>query len=346
MCAPRRAIHTALPLLLIGCLPAAICAQRPTPSVVEGHRVTDVLDRSTLTEEDRLLALSRLWSEARFSFAYFDAIDLDWDSLYQAFIPRVRRASSDYEHYLELMRVFAHLRDGHPGVFWPREFNEALGYPPVEIRKVGGRPVIFRILTPTEELERLDIRPGLAVLRVDGRPAEELVWYWRALKTGSTEQATERLAHFRMLTGPRGSQVEVVLQKPDGTTRTVSLTRSERYFNDTNLAPPRLHASRELVGGVGYFRANQMAPPVAEAFGDYIEAAGDDLRGLVLDLRYNGGGSDRVSFDIVSRLIQDPLDASIHEVTAYRPDRRAFREEQERIRTPAGAVRPFHPVRG
>lgn len=34
---------------------------------------------------------------------------------------------------------------------------------------------------------------------------------------------TGRLAYFRILTGPRNSQVEMVLEEPDGTTRTARL---------------------------------------------------------------------------------------------------------------------------
>jgi C-terminal processing protease CtpA/Prc len=192
--------------------------------------------------------------------------------------------------------------------------------------------VIFRLLRNTEELQRLGIRPGLTVTQIDGRPVAELVEYWRALKTGSTRHATDRLAYFRILTGPRASQVSVVLEEPNGASRQVQLTRSERYFNDTNLDPPVMHVTRAMDGGIAYFQANQMRPEVGDAFARFIDGTAD-LKGLILDLRYNGGGSDQVSFDMVSRLIDRPLDGPIYEVTSYRTDRRAFRQPQEVIRT-------------
>jgi C-terminal processing protease CtpA/Prc len=321
---------------LLGGLLVSVCleaGQRPAAEV------GSILEQNTLSAEQRLSDLSKVWSEAKFSFAYYDTIAAEWDALYREFMPRVQAAGNDYEHYLELKRFVAHLRDGHSGVFWPRAFDEALGYPPVEIRKIEGRAVIFRITSESEELAHHGIRPGLTILKVDGQPVAERIAYWSELMCASTEQARDRLTYFRILTGPRDSQVEIVLEEPDGTTRTARLTRSEKYFGDTNLTPNQPYSSREPDGGIGYFRADIMRSPVDEAFAQYIERSGD-LRGLVLDLRYNGGGSDLVSFDLISRLINQPVAGPIYEVTAYRADRRATRREQEIIRTPHGPIAP------
>ncbi len=310
----------------VGAIWCALCLQE------RAVRAQDLLSRADVSAADRQLALAQLWREARDSFAYYARVAPEWDRLYQQFMPRVAVATTDYAYYLELMRFYAHLNDGHSGVFWPAAFDEALGYPPLEIRPVDGRAVIFRLLRNTEELQRLGIRPGLTLTQIDNRPVPELVDHWRALKTGSTRQATDRLAYFRILTGPRHSQVSVVLEEPVGASRQVQLTRSERYFNDTNLEPPVMHVTRAIDAGIAYFQANKMQPEVGDAFARLIDGAAD-LKGLILDLRYNGGGSDQVSFDMVSRLIDRPLDGPVYEVTSYRPDRRAFRQPQEVIRT-------------
>jgi C-terminal processing protease CtpA/Prc len=299
----------------------------------------DLLRQSTFSVEQRLLDLAKIWSEAKFSFAYYHKIDAVWDSLYLQFIPRVIEAENDYEYYLELMRFGAHLRDGHSGVFWPRAFNEAIGYPPFEIRKIEGRPVIFRLLHQDDELTHKDIRPGLEIIQIDGKPAAEKIAYWRELMCASTEQALDRLAYFRILTGPRNSNVEIVLREPDGSTRTVSLNRSEKYFGDTNLTPPKAHITHESNDGIGYFQANIMRSPVDEAFAEYIEKT-IGLQGLVLDLRYNGGGSDLISFDLISRLIDKSLPGPVYEVTSYRADFRARKENQEIILSTSGPIEP------
>jgi len=323
--------NAVLPLILT--LSVAVTGQ-----VHEGE-TSNVLSRSTLSPQQRVLGLSLLWSEAKFGFAYYSELPMNWDSLYEDFIPRVLDAKTDYDYYLELMKFYAYLKDGHSGVFWPAEFNEALGYPPIEVRKIDGRAVVFRLLKNTEDLSRNHIVPGLSIVKVDGKPVRELVAYWRGLKTASTQQATDRLDYFRVLAGPRDSITEVVLEEPDGATRTVRLTRSEAFFNDINLEPIQLYSSRQLDAHIGYFQANGMRPDVAEAFARFIQDSAD-MRALMLDLRYNGGGDDAVSFDMVSRLINVPLDGPIYEVTPYRADRRAHGEEQEIVREPQGKIQP------
>jgi carboxyl-terminal processing protease len=306
---------------------------------VLGGGPSSVLSRSRLSPQQRVLGLSLLWSEAKFGFAYYSDLPMNWDSLYEDFIPRVLDAKTDYDYYLQLMKFYAYLKDGHSGVFWPAEFNEALGYPPIEIRKIDGRAVVFRLLKNTEELSRNHIVPGLTIVKVDGRPVSEMVAYWRELKTASTQQATDRLDYFRVLAGPRNSIAGVVLEEPDGTMRTAQLTRSEAFFNDINLEPTQLYSSRRLETHIGYFQANGMRPDVAEAFARFIQDVAD-MTALILDLRYNGGGDDAVSFDMVSRLINAPLDGPIYEVTTYRADRRAHGEEQEIVREPKGKIEP------
>ena len=43
-----------------------------------------------LSDGDKLFGLSLIWQEANYNFAFFDQVpDLDWDSAYRAFLPRV-----------------------------------------------------------------------------------------------------------------------------------------------------------------------------------------------------------------------------------------------------------------
>ena len=81
-----------------------------------------------------------------------------------------------------------------------------------------------------------------------------------------------------------------------------------------------------------------MSGDVAHAFARFSENAA--MKGLMLDLRYDGGGSDHVSFDIASHLIDQPLEAPVYEVTSYRADFRAEGKRQEVIREQAASIAP------
>ena len=66
-----------------------------------------------LTQEERIAGLSKCWSEARYNFANFDLVPtLNWDSLYQSFIPKVMATNTTLEYYQLLQNFYQHLRDG------------------------------------------------------------------------------------------------------------------------------------------------------------------------------------------------------------------------------------------
>ncbi len=304
----------------------------------------DSLHQNTFTKEERLLDLATIWSEAKFSFTYYSTIEESWDSLYKHFVPRVINAKNDYEHYLELMRFVAHLNDGHSGVFFPPKIRESLGYPPIEIRKIDGRPVIFRLLDQNKSLINKNIRPGLEIVEIDGKPVSESIEFWRKIMSASTEQAKDRLAYFRILTGPINSNVDLVLSDPSGIKRKVTLKRTAKYFGDTNLAPSNISVTEQPQNGIGYFQANLMRSPVNDDFKEYLKTSAP-LRGLIIDLRYNGGGSDLVSFDLISYLIDKPLPGPNREVNTYRADLRATGREQIVIQTLSSPIKPSDDVR-
>lgn len=44
---------------------------------------------SNLSDAEKIVGLSKFWSEASNNFVFFDKTHINWDSTYQAFIPKV-----------------------------------------------------------------------------------------------------------------------------------------------------------------------------------------------------------------------------------------------------------------
>jgi carboxyl-terminal processing protease len=96
--------------------------------------------REDLPEDEKVAGLSRLWSEAKYNFVYFDRLGgLDWDALYLAYLPKVRQTKSTLEYYQQLAEFYARLRDGHTGVNYPPQAAQRLGWPMITTRLVEGR---------------------------------------------------------------------------------------------------------------------------------------------------------------------------------------------------------------
>ena len=68
--------------------------------------------KATLTNEEKLFGLAKLWSEAKYNFANFDLTKINWDSTYKVFIPKILATNTDEAYFKTLMQMMALLKDG------------------------------------------------------------------------------------------------------------------------------------------------------------------------------------------------------------------------------------------
>ncbi|MDR1973896.1 MAG: hypothetical protein LBQ31_04385, partial [Bacteroidales bacterium] len=66
-----------------------------------------------ISNVEKIYALSMIWNEVRYNFAFYDELDFDFDSLYRTYIPTVLETGNDIEFYNALERFMATLKDGH-----------------------------------------------------------------------------------------------------------------------------------------------------------------------------------------------------------------------------------------
>ncbi|UYQ94933.1 hypothetical protein MKQ68_07480 [Chitinophaga horti] len=80
-----------------------------------------------LPEDQKIAGLSKLWSEVKYNFVNFDIVpEINIDSLYFAYLPRVRQSASTREYYRLLEEMAASLRDGHTNVYLPAELSDSV----------------------------------------------------------------------------------------------------------------------------------------------------------------------------------------------------------------------------
>jgi C-terminal processing protease CtpA/Prc len=255
--------------------------------------------RETLPLAERIAGLSLFWSTAREHFAYFDAVpDLDWDKTYLEFLPRVIAAESTLDYYRVLMQLAPVLRDGHTNIYPPEELSSALvARPPIRTERIDGRVVITAVRSP--RLAR-QVRVGEVIVAIDGEPVD--VYAAREVLpfvSASTPQDRDvRLYGYQLLTGPADQPVALRLEDARGRVREVSVARSG---HDDVRYPERFQLTRLPQGivalGLEQFE-DDAGPKAFERAWPTIREA----RGLVLDLRDNGGGSTSNGFEILAWL--------------------------------------------
>ncbi len=147
------------------------------------------------------------------------------------------------------------------------------------------RPPTIGEIFPGTPAERGGLRPGDAILAVDG--------------TDVTELTAEQIA--QLVRGPAGTQVTLTVRRPGETgTRQITLTRAR-------IDLPVL-TSRIIEGAngekIGYLKLYSFSTGAAEQLQEALEAFRQQgVTGWVLDLRGNGGGYIDTLSKIASRFI-------------------------------------------
>jgi carboxyl-terminal processing protease len=306
MCLDRRAATALLAACFILTPPPAPATERPATA-------------ASLTDSEKIYGLSLFWKEVSDNFAYFDQVPgLDWDGAYREFIPQVLATTSTLEYYQVLQRFSALLEDGHTDVAMPKALRGFWDTPGLAVTEVDRRAIVTNV---TEEL-RGRVALGSEIVAVDGLGTKEYLTR-NVIPYISTSAEHVRWSEaiagnpytgYGLLYGPPNSFVTITLLTPDGEGRDLTLARNVRVRqNESWVKPadergPELQQWRWLEKGVLYVRFNSFGDEnLLDQFRDEVVPQLPRARGVVIDLRYNPGGSTYVGARILDYFIDEPV---------------------------------------
>jgi C-terminal processing protease CtpA/Prc len=286
-----------------------------------------------LTAEQRVEAFTRLWSTVKFNFANFDLVpELNWDDVLSEYLPKAMRDQSNDAYIFLLQECIARLKDGHTSVgsSWGGGLPSRGPRPPLRIRSVGGKALVTEIVE-TEEIRASGIKPGDEITHVDGRTVQEL------LKeniypyiSASTPQGRDLEAYPRILQGLKESRVSLSIRTPKRAVHEVSLTRkaSGRALLPRS-RPKSVFEYRDIGDGIAYVALNSFGDrEIVQAFNEKFTQI-CRAKGMIIDVRKNGGGSSRHGHAIIALLIDEAIPATRWKTPQYRAAFRAWgRDEQ------------------
>ena len=254
--------------------------------------------KTDLTEVEKQAGLALLWSEAKYNFVYFDHLKADWNQTYIDYISKVRNTKNTAEYYKVLTSFYAQLHDGHTNVYYPDSLADKIySRPPFRTELIEGRVFVTQVFN--DSLLKMGVKPGLEILKIDGEPvisyAEKNV---KPYQSSSTSQDLEiRTFTYALLSGPATQPINFQFKEKSGKIHDLIIGRSG-YTHTTGLKT----LDYKTIGNVGYLIINDFEHHdiVKEFDSLYTEIA--KTKGLIIDLRYNGGGDDGIAFDIISRL--------------------------------------------
>ena len=274
----------------------------------------------------RQVVAAGFWAEARYNYAYWDAVRANWDSAFSATVTRAAETPglTDMQLFHALRRWGALLNDAQLEILPPGPVASRVARPPLALRSIERRPFIIDYAT-NDEMRIARPQRLAEIVMVQGIPAAQ--WIRDSVLPevpAATEESRWERAVTRMLEGERGTALQLQLRLPGGEQRGASVTRSVSLAMRWPLEPPPLEADT-LPDGAIWVRVNTLAgPDVVDCFDRALGDAarqGPHHRGLILDLRetaWTPGGREQ-GYAILARLIDKPFLTSRWRTPQYRP---------------------------
>lgn len=279
--------------------------------------------KENINEDEKVAGLSLLWSAAKYNFANFDLVpELNWDSLYVAYLPKVQKTTSTSEYYKVLMELCARLKDGHTNVYPPKEImDDMFTRPPLRTALIEDKVIITDVWSPS--LANQGLKPGLEITHINKIPvrqyAEKNVMPYQSSSTIQDLQV--RTYNYMLLAGPKSEDMELTLV--DGTGKTYNKRISRSGYNDVTGIPQSLEF-RTLRGNVGYMALNSFSDDKVPAMFDSVYSSLEKTEALILDLRRNGGGADGIALYILGCFTDKKMKTSRWRSPQYVPSLRVW----------------------
>lgn len=257
-------------------------------------------DRSAVYAKDVEFLLDRLEKKAGHFFALKG---IDWKKVGAQFRAEVKSVKSDGDHLKLCQRLVARLRDGHAGLvdlkakFPDESKGRTMTGPRVHLVAIGDKAYVRAAFGEAAEK---GVEVGMEVVAIDGTPAkawlEKTVARLRDTEGYSTDHAALYAACHWGLADWTGTKITFELKKR-AEKKTVEIVRD----GGPNYAPigpifpwkELKEIGRQQYGktpsGFGYIHLRDVPGELPDQLDTMLAAIGD-VKGLVLDMRANGGG--------------------------------------------------------
>ena len=164
------------------------------------------------------------------------------------------------------------------------------GRPPLLIQSVEGKAIVAGLGT-SREIKASELKPGDEITHVDGLSVQEILEQdIYPYIFASTPQGRDLEAYGKLLEGPKDSPVSIRIRSLNGATRDLTLIRHSKWKEKPWTQLPSFEF-KELSHGTAYVAIRTFdSGDIVTQFGKVFEKV-RKARGLIIDVRENGGGS-------------------------------------------------------
>lgn len=281
-------------------------------------------DFSGMTYTD---AFDAMLEKFRKEYAFTEYKEINWDALGKEFRPRFEAAEKDRDSYayaLALRDFLWSIPDTHVGMDTSALnedfFADIAGGIGLALGETSDGKIIARFITPGGPAELAGIEFGAEIVSMDGQPIRGVVSSVVPWSSPFSNMEAKRLQQLRYATRFRleKGQVDIAFVNPGDAEKNVTLnvvSESESfrvtsfYAGQPETALPVEY--KMLAEGYGYIKVNSFFDNAVltiqiweYALQYFIE---NDVPGVVLDLRYNGGGDGWLADQMAAYFFDEEL---------------------------------------
>lgn len=281
--------------------------------------------KEELSLEERVAGLSLFWSEVRARFVHFDKVsDLNWDLVYMNHLNKIIDAKKTEDYYRILLQLAPLLKDGHTNIYPPEELNNKFfGKPPIGTKKIAGRVFVTWVgnIALSEKISVGDEIVAIDEIQVHDYVKKRI----DPFVSSSTPQDREvRNYSYHLLAGDLMTPMKLTLKNRQGK----EIVETIRRNLTTNLPTNEPFEFKILDGNIAYLALDQFSTKAAGKA--MVQAMPRILasKGLILDIRNNGGGSTENGWEVLSYLSDQPIPQNHY---TRRIERALFSHSQDSI---------------
>ena len=262
-----------------------------------------------ITPYEKVYWLSQIWSEIKYNFVNIDRLQFNLDSLYKSYIPYVLNTKIDYEYYKTLRKFMALMHDGHTEAYG--NFGAFQDYVPLLLRDFNKKIYIVS-LTKKPGMDSTWL--GAELIEIEGTPTTQyLESKIFPYVSASTDQSLWMQGVSDLHSDMRDNPFRGAIRKRDGTIVKLDLQRNgeatrtpgEKSWGPGNTYSNKIVDLKWVRDDIALVSFNSFRSDKSIIEFDKVVRQLDRAKGVIIDLRRNGGGITDVALHLQKCLTRE-----------------------------------------
>lgn len=248
----------------------------------------------------------KLWFAIDQAYPYFDLKKINWDEVYEQYAPLITDVQDDQAFLEVISQMLAELDDAHTDVVSPYLGEKVFA----SVINRGELAIIHQV---GYSGEIAGLESGMLLLAVNGKTVEEVVSTNEDPKiSGSTPWMKKIKAYENLMVIPEDPTENLVVTVIDqeGVEKNIEIELLEPPANWQ--IKPIDHPAvvwEKITDDIGYIRVDRLWNNSDDILADFDLALNHliNMKGIILDLRLNGGGDSKIGEKIAGRFLLEPF---------------------------------------